>query len=121
MAKYGIKITYSNGDEEGCLYWNFSSKEEAFKEICVLAAKEAYVQNEDFDELRTCSVYFNACEYKADLHYDVDDTWCYYRVQEIPDAERSNDRIRSMDEEFVMWFFYGWWACGFCFTGVVGF
>lgn len=32
----------------------------------------------------------------------VDDTWCYYRVQEIPDAERSNDRIRSMDEEFVM-------------------
>lgn len=72
MAKYGIKITYSNGDEEDGLYGNFASKEEAFKEICVLAAKEAYVQNEDFDELRICSVYFNACEYKADLHYDVD-------------------------------------------------
>ena len=97
MAKYGIKITYSNGDEEDGLYGNFASKEEAFKEICVLAAKEAYVQNEDFDELRTCSVYFNACEYKADLHYDVDDTWCYYRVQEFPDAERSDDRIRSID------------------------
>ena len=54
MAKYGIKITYSNGDEEDGLYGNFASKEEAFKEICVLAAKEAYVQNEDFDELRTC-------------------------------------------------------------------
>lgn len=102
MTKYGIKITYSNGDEEGGLYGNFSSKEEAFKEICVLAAKEAYVQNEDFDELRTCSVYFNACEYKADLLYDVDDTWCYYRVQELPDAERSDDRIRSIDEELTM-------------------
>ena len=101
MAKYGIKITYSNGDEEDGLYGNFASKEEAFKEICVLAVKEAYVQNEDFDELKTCSVYFDAYEYKADLHYNVDDTWCYYRVQEIPDAERSNDRIRSMDEEFV--------------------
>ena len=67
MAKYGIKITYSNGDEEDGLYGNFASKEEAFKEICVLAAKEAYVQNEDFDELRTCSVYFDAYEYKADL------------------------------------------------------
>lgn len=41
MAKYGIKITYSNGDEEDGLYGNFASKEEAFKEICVLAAKEA--------------------------------------------------------------------------------
>lgn len=102
MAKYGIKITYSNGDEEDGLYGNFASKEEAFKEICVLAAKEAYVQNEDFDELRTCSVYFNACEYKADLRYDVDDTWCYYRVQEFPDAERSDDRIRSIDEELTM-------------------
>ena len=61
-----------------------------------------YAQNEDFDELRTCSVYFDACEYKADLHYDIDDTWCYYRVQELPDAERSDDRIRSIDEEFAM-------------------
>lgn len=74
MAKYGIKITYSNGDEEDGLYGNFASKEEAFKEICVLAVKEAYVQNEDFDELKTCSVYFDAYEYKADLHYNVDDT-----------------------------------------------
>lgn len=74
MAKYGIKITYSNGDEEDSLYGNFASKEEAFKEICILTAKEAYAQNEDFDELRTCSVYFDACEYKADLHYDIDDT-----------------------------------------------
>ena len=41
MAKYGIKITYSNGDEEDGLYGNFASKEEAFKEICVLAVKEA--------------------------------------------------------------------------------
>ena len=83
MAKYGIKITYSNGDEEDGLYGNFASKEEAFKEICVLAVKEAYVQNEDFDELKTCSVYFDAYEYKADLHYNVDDTWCYDRVQEV--------------------------------------
>lgn len=57
MTRYGIKITYPNGDEDDDLYGNFSSKEEAFKEICVLAAKEAYVQNEDFDELKTCSVY----------------------------------------------------------------
>lgn len=102
MTRYGIKITYSNGDEEDSLYGNFASKEEAFKEICVLAAKEVYAQNEDFDELKTCSVYFNAYEYKVDLLYDVDDTWCYYRVQELHDAERSDERIRSIDEEFAM-------------------
>lgn len=27
MAKYGIKITYSNGDEEDGLYVNFASKQ----------------------------------------------------------------------------------------------
>lgn len=87
--KYGIKITYSNGDEEDGLYGEFPSKEAAYKEICVLAAKEAYIQNEDFDEDGTCSVYFDAHEYVVDLHYCRDDEWCYYRIQEIS-GERNN-------------------------------
>ena len=79
---YGIEISYSWGDCEDGLYGNFKTKEEAYKEMCVLAAKEAYVQNEEFLDTHTCAVYFNASEKEIDLHYASDDTWCYYRIKE---------------------------------------
>ena len=79
---YGIKITYSWGDEEDGLYGNFKTEEEAYKEMCAMAAEEAYVQNEEFFEEYTCQIYFNAAEKEIDLHYDSDDEWCYYRIRE---------------------------------------
>ena len=78
---YGIKITYSWGDEED-LYGNFLTEEDAYKEMCMLAAKEAFVQNEEFFEEFTCQIYFDASAKKIDLHYDNDDEWCYYRIEE---------------------------------------
>ena len=78
---YGIEISYSWGDCEDGLYGNFQTEEEAFKEMCLLAAKEAYVQNEEFSQEKTCIVYFDAANKKIDLHYDNDVTWCYYRIK----------------------------------------
>lgn len=79
---YGIEISYSWGDWENGLYGNFATEEEAYKEMCMLAAKEAYVQNEEFDEDYTCTVYFDAASKEIDLHYNYDNTWCYYRIKE---------------------------------------
>ena len=78
---YGIEISYSWGDCEDGLYEEFKTEEEAFKKMCELAAKEAYVQNEEFLDTHTCVVYFNAYEKEIDLHYNSDDTWCYYRIK----------------------------------------
>ena len=79
---YGIEISYSWGDCEDGLYGNYETEEDAYKEMCMLAAKESYVQNEEFLEENTCTVYFNAANKEIDLHYDYDDTWCYYRVKD---------------------------------------
>ena len=78
---YGIEISYSWGDCEDDLYGNYKTEEDAYKEMCMLAAEEAYVYNEEFDEDRTCTVYFDASEKTIDLHYESDDTWCFYRVK----------------------------------------
>lgn len=77
---YGIEISYSWGDCED-LYGSYETKEDAYKEMCMLAAKEAYVQNEEFLDENTCSVYFDAANKQIDLHYNCDNTWCYYRVK----------------------------------------
>lgn len=80
---YGIEISYSWGDCEDCLYGNFQTEEDAFEEMCALAGREAYVQNEEFDEYKTCTVYFDAYTKRIDLQYDCDNTWCYYRIKAI--------------------------------------
>lgn len=76
---YGIEISYSWGENEGC-YGEFPTEELAYKEMCNVAAKEAYVQNQEFLPENTCSVQFDAANKSVDLHYDYDDTWCHYRV-----------------------------------------
>lgn len=83
--KYGIQITYSWGDEEPIEnYGTYNSKEDAFEQACILAAKEAYVQNEEFiQEHDYCIVTFVATEYAIDLYYAYDDEYCYYRIVEI--------------------------------------
>ena len=83
-GEYGIKIAYSWGDEEDInQYGTFATEEEAFQKACELAGKEAYVQNEEFLEEKTCTVFFDAANKGIDLRYDHDDTWCYYRVEKV--------------------------------------
>lgn len=78
--KYGIEITYSWGDEEEGLYGNYDTPEDAYEAMCQLAAKEAFVQGEEYLPENTCSVYFNPAKKQIDLHYESDNTWCYYRI-----------------------------------------
>lgn len=79
---YAIKITYSWGNEEP-LHGTYETAEEAYKEMCLLASNEAYTQNEEFEEDRTCDVAFNAYRKEITLHYDIDDEYCYYEVVDV--------------------------------------
>lgn len=78
---YKIKIEYSWGDEE--LYGSYATEDEAFKYACELAGKEAFVYGEGGDEDRTATIYVDSYNKRIDLHYDHDDTWCYYRIEEV--------------------------------------
>lgn len=83
MTKYGIEISYSWGEREP-IHGNYDTKIEAYEEACKLAAREAYVQNEEFvPEHDNCTVTFNASLYEIDLFYAYDDTKCFYRIVEI--------------------------------------
>ena len=79
---YGIEISYSWGYCEDNLYGDYQSKEDAYKDMCLLASEEAYVQNAEFESEKTCVVYFDAYNKEIDLHYECDSTWCYYRIKE---------------------------------------
>lgn len=86
---WGIKITYTWGDEESVnQYGRFKTKEDAFKKICKLVGTELYVANEEFDPDKTMSVYVDAAEYVADLTYECDGETCYYRVVDYDEAHR---------------------------------
>ena len=91
MEKYSIKITYSWGDEEDH-YGKYSNKEKAFKDMCLMAAKEAYVQNEEFLPENTCMIFFDASKYEVDLNYHYDNTWCYYRIIKA-DSENESQEV----------------------------
>lgn len=82
LPKYGIKITYSWGDEEPVM-GEYKTKKKAYKKICKLIAKEAYVQNEEFERNKQCVAYFNAHKYSGKIKYLDDNTWCYYNVIEL--------------------------------------
>ena len=100
---YGIEIRYSWGDCEDGLYGNYKTKEEAYKDMCMLAAKEAYVQNEEFLEEATCVVYFDAAEFTIDLHYDSDDQWCLYRIKKHKNRRNDMDKIEFTKETVLQY------------------
>ena len=83
---YAIKISYSWGDEEP-LRGNYKTKEEAFFDACMMAAKEAYVQNEEFLEGRTANVCFNASDYVISLEYEYDGETCFYEIVDEDDSQ----------------------------------
>ena len=91
MSKYGIKISYSWGDEEP-VYGEYDTAIDAFSAACLLAGKEAYVQNDELDPSKTCTIEVDACLQIINLHYHGDDEWCYYRIVELEDdsAEASD-------------------------------
>ena len=79
--KYGIKITYSWGDEEFPTNDEaFDTEEEAFAKACEMAGREAYVQNEEMTEEKTCTIYVDGFMKAIDLHYNGDGEVCYYRI-----------------------------------------
>ena len=97
---YGIKITYSWGDEEPLeQYGSFDTKEKAFEKICELAGREAYVQNEEFNVDNTCDIRFNASEYKAELTYDMD-ALEQYCVNELLPSLRAKVKVNK--PEFII-------------------
>lgn len=89
MMKYGIEISYSWGEKEDEPYGEFESPEEAYRKMCQMAAKEAYVQGEDFLPEQKCSVFFYPYEKQINLLYRYDNAWCYYRVIVINEEEKN--------------------------------
>ena len=81
--RYGVEVSYSWGDIEDEPYGSFETKEQAYEFACQLAGKEAYIQNEEFLPENTCYIIFDANSCKIDLHYDYDDTWCFYRIVKL--------------------------------------
>lgn len=88
---YGIKVSYSWGDEDFGLYGRFCSEEAAYKAMCLYAAKEAFVQNEAFEKGKDCSIDFKPNEKKIMLHYLIDDTWCIFEVAAYGEKDLENE------------------------------
>ena len=91
--KYGIEISYSWGDYEDGLYGEYDTPEEAYEEMCKLAGREAYVQDEEFLSEDGCIVYFHPAEKEIDLHYLSDGEWCYYRIKQHETAKEKDRKI----------------------------
>ena len=81
----GRRMTWTKTD---AVYDGFSTKQEAFKEACTLACKEAYTQNEEAAHERTCMVYFDAANGIIRLHYTYDGTFCQYEVIPVNEEEK---------------------------------
>lgn len=87
-GNYRIEVTFSWNEKDDTVYDGFSTKQEAFKEACTLACKEAYTQNEEAAHERTCMVYFDAANGIIRLHYTYDGTFCQYEVIPISEEEK---------------------------------
>lgn len=87
---YQIKITYTWGDEEEPI-GRYETKEEAYQEALMMAAKEAYVQNEEFVEGRDAVISANATEYLVSLLYGCDGETCYYNIIEAEPEEKREE------------------------------
>lgn len=87
-GNYRIEVAFSWGEKDDAVYDGFSTKQEAFKEACTLACKEAYTQNEEAAHERTCMVYFDAANGIVRLHYVCDGTFCHYKVIPVSEEEK---------------------------------
>ena len=87
-GNYRIEVTSSWGEKNNEVYDGFSTKQEAFKEACTLACKEAYTQNKEAVRERTCMVYFDAANGVVRSHYAYDGTFCQYEVIPVSEEEK---------------------------------
>lgn len=87
-GNYRIEVTSSWGEKNNEVYDGFSTKQEAFKEACTLACKEAYTQNKEAARERTCMVYFDAANGITRIHYAYDGTFCQYEVIPVSEEEK---------------------------------
>ena len=79
---YGIEISYSNGVFEERLTGNFKTKEEAFVEMCKMAAAEVYISCEEFpDTNNEFVVFFNSKTKEVDVRCDNNITYVHYRIK----------------------------------------
>lgn len=79
MNKYGLKITYSWGDEEPLIM--YKTKDAAWKEAKMLAMNEAEIVSEENE----CEIglAFNEKDGIIQLHYTYDDEYCYYKILKL--------------------------------------
>lgn len=103
MTEYTIHISYSWGEEKEP-YGNYPNKEEAFKAMCIVAAREAYTQNEESKVGRTCTLLFDAAKGTIDLHYDYDNTCGHYKVVKVgcENGARVKERLKESDDDRCM-------------------
>ena len=77
--KYGVMFYYSWNDFEGP-YGKFDTTDDAYKKACEIAGAEAYEYSSSKE--CDCTARYIATEKAVDLHYEDDDTHCYYRISD---------------------------------------
>ena len=87
-GNYRIEITFSSGEKDEKVYDGFHTEQEAFKEACILAGKEAYTQNEEAAREKTCMAYFDAANGIIRIHCAYDGTVCQYKVVPVREEEK---------------------------------
>lgn len=72
--------------------------------MCMIAATEAYTQNEEAETGRTCTVIFDAAKGSINLHYDSCNTWVHYKVVKAgsENGPRVKERMKESDDERYM-------------------
>ena len=60
---------------------------EAFEAACLMAGKEAFAQNSEFDPGKTCAMFVDASQLAIDLTYHSDNTVAHFRVVGLIEKE----------------------------------
>lgn len=91
MQKYGVKITYSWGDEEPTIICD--SKDTAWAKAKLMAVNEAEITSGEHE----CEIglYFNEDDGKIILHYTYDNEYCYYTLVKINSANFDLDDLEG--------------------------
>lgn len=79
MDKYGLKITYSWGDEEPII--RCITRGDAWQKAKEMAINEAEIASMEHE----CEIglSFNSQEGNITLHYTYDDSYCYYNIIKV--------------------------------------
>lgn len=98
MKKYGIKITYSWGDEEAFIPCD--TKEETWKKMKEMAVNEAETCSADHESC-PISLRFMTEKMEIVLCYTYDDSYCLYKAVEIKEKEITGNQNYIIRERNV--------------------